>query len=261
MPDPTAFAGIGTRARALDDRSIRREPGQWWAEQRRAGSGPSLYSPDTIVRGDFPGSFKLPGTNTSLRVGGFVHLDGIFDFNPIGSTTDFVTSTIPLDGSTGDNTRFSIRQSRLFVRSATPSDYGDVVTYLEWDFFKRRDEDAVFPSPDFNLRQAYVQVGNWMLGQTWSTFMDPTVFPIVIDYRGPNAMVYLRPAMVRWNPELTDCLSMAVAIESPASDVTLLDDYQPSQPAPDLASNVRWEDHWGHVQLAHIYRTIGAQVD
>src|SRR5215469_1052143 len=36
--------------------------------------------------GSFPNSFLIPGTNTSLRVGGFVKLDAWYDFSVHGDT-------------------------------------------------------------------------------------------------------------------------------------------------------------------------------
>ena len=38
-----------------------------------------------VVRGLVPGSFLVPGTNTSFRFRGFVRLMGLYDFDPIGS--------------------------------------------------------------------------------------------------------------------------------------------------------------------------------
>lgn len=37
-----------------------------------------------VVRGLVPGSFLVPGTNTSFRMRGFVRLMGFYDFDPIG---------------------------------------------------------------------------------------------------------------------------------------------------------------------------------
>src|SRR5262249_26586097 len=37
-----------------------------------------------VARGLFPGSFLVPGTDTSFRLRGFVRLVGLYDFNPIG---------------------------------------------------------------------------------------------------------------------------------------------------------------------------------
>src|SRR4029079_18276206 len=55
------------------------------------GGEPRLTTPDFFdinkfaSEGDFPGSFRIPGTKTSFQIGGFVQLDTIFDTKPIGN--------------------------------------------------------------------------------------------------------------------------------------------------------------------------------
>ena len=56
-----------------------------------------------VTRGIVPGSFLVPGTNTSFRLRGFVRLTGMYDFNPIGSQDSFVTNTIPAPQQGGQN--------------------------------------------------------------------------------------------------------------------------------------------------------------
>jgi hypothetical protein len=64
------------------------------------------------------------------------------------------------------------------------------------------------------LRQAYLQYGRWLVGQTWSNFMDPATLPETADYIGPtDGTVFVREPMVRYtvggwsfsaeNPETT----------------------------------------------------------
>src|SRR5262245_33536751 len=56
-----------------------------------------------VARGMYPGSFLAPGTNTSFRFRGFVRLAALYDFDPIGSTDSFVTNTIPVPQTVGQN--------------------------------------------------------------------------------------------------------------------------------------------------------------
>jgi diadenosine tetraphosphatase ApaH/serine/threonine PP2A family protein phosphatase len=56
-----------------------------------------------VTRGMMPGSFLVPGTNTSFRIRGFVRGTAIYDFQPIGSRDDFVTNTIPVPQENGEN--------------------------------------------------------------------------------------------------------------------------------------------------------------
>src|SRR5262249_60364452 len=74
-----------------------------------------------VTRGLFPGSFLVPGTNTSFRFRGFVRLTGLYDFNPIGSRDDFVTNTIPVPQQVGQNKNFSARYSPIGLDTWTPN--------------------------------------------------------------------------------------------------------------------------------------------
>ena len=71
-----------------------------------------------LSEGEFPGSFKLPGTNTSLGFHGYAKLDIIRDLNAFqGGSLSF--PAIPLDGTAAARrqgaTRLHTRQSRFKI--------------------------------------------------------------------------------------------------------------------------------------------------
>lgn len=47
-----------------------------------------------LQKGSFPGSYLLPGTHVSVRVGGYLEVDVIHDFNAIGSGDSFDPRTM-----------------------------------------------------------------------------------------------------------------------------------------------------------------------
>ena len=47
-------------------------------------SQPAVIPANVVTGGDFPRSFKLPGSNTSLKFGGYVKLDAIYDVDQKG---------------------------------------------------------------------------------------------------------------------------------------------------------------------------------
>ena len=107
------------------------------------GGQPRLTTPDFFdlnkyaSQGDFPGSLLIPGTKTSIQIGGYVQLDTIRDSDRTGNDDAFVVSSIPTGESKAGagNTNFNIRQTRLFLKTQTPtSNWGDLVTYVEVDF-------------------------------------------------------------------------------------------------------------------------------
>ncbi len=224
-------------------------------EQRPAGTTPRWFDVHKYAAGgDFPGSIMIPGTKISFQVGGFAQLDAIFDTNNIGSQDSFIVSTIPTDLETAGQTNFSVRQTRVFVKSSAPTDWGEFVTYVEGDFFGP-------DGTDFRVRHAYGEVGDKVRvlgGQTWTTFMDASTYPAIFDYQGPNGMVLVRQPMVRLTAGLEEGWEVAVAVEDPQPSITPTPGLAGESTArwPDFTGNVRWSPEWGHLQLAGILREL-----
>ena len=58
----------------------------------------------------FPGYFKLPGTSTLLRIGGYAKTDFIYDPKPAGNLDSFIPATIPIPApATYTNSTVSVR--------------------------------------------------------------------------------------------------------------------------------------------------------
>lgn len=206
------------------------------------------------AEGTFPGSITLPGTNISIQIGGFVQVDAIADTNAIGSKDSFVVSSIPTSGEAAGQSNISARQTRLFVRTSTPTGVGPLVTLLEGDFFGP-------DGTDFRLRHAYGEFGEkhrFLGGQTWSTFMDASVYPAIFDYQGPNGMVLVRQPMLRYTAQLSDQLALAVAIEDPNPDLSEDAAVTGSSSSlwPDLTAHARWTGAHAHLQAAGIIRQL-----
>ena len=52
---------------------------------------------DVVSAGEFPGSFRIPGTDAAMKIGGQVRFTGVNSFDAIGSEDRFVTSSIPIE--------------------------------------------------------------------------------------------------------------------------------------------------------------------
>ena len=209
----------------------------------------NLVDTHPVTKDDFPGSWCIPGTATRLKLGGYVKLDAIYDFNEIGNRFDFLTPTIPTTSDNGGRTTFHARQSRLFVDTRTPTSIGKLRTYIEVDFFGNANT--------LRLRHAYGETPHLLAGQTWTTFMDISANPFTLDFEGPPGMVFRRQAQLRFKLPLTKQLKMAFAVENPSSAVDFVGGGDNLDPSPDFISNVRYEGSRGHIQLAGIVRDIG----
>lgn len=204
----------------------------------------------------YHGFFHLPGTQTLLKIGGYFKTDFIYDFKPAGNSDAFVPSSIPIPQVVGvNNSTVSVRPTRLSLDFRVPTaKIGDVRFYVEGDLFGTN-------STTPRLRHAYAQARNFLIGQTFSNFMDPDGFPDTLDFQGPNGMVSIRNPQLRYGFGLRSGTTLYVSVEKPSSDVifkTPQFSAQPNAPSPDGAVRLRQEFEGGHFQVAGIFRSIAA---
>lgn len=207
----------------------------------------------------------------SFEIYGFAQADGIYDFGRMNPDWDdaFRPSKIAnpagIYGSDGQAS-FSVKQSRFGIKGTMPTADGyDPITFkFEFDLFGTGVDAG---QTTFRLRYAYGEWGQFLAGQTTSVFMDLDVFPNVIDYWGPNGMVFWRNVQFRWTPYRTGSSEFAVALEQPSNDVDSgqIREYDPelggniqgNETMPNLAAHFKTKGDWGHVQVAGLLRDIG----
>ncbi len=114
------------------------------------------------------------------------------------------------------------------------------------------------------LRQAWGQWKNFGAGLTNSTFMDADVFPNILDYWGPNGMLFFRNVQLFWAPYNRGDSSVRFAIEAPGAsgdagvvaDRVELQNVKGRFPAPDFTAHWRVGRGWGHFQVGGALRYI-----
>jgi hypothetical protein len=161
---------------------------------------------------------------------------------------------------TDGNAYFSVRQTRLGVKSSTPTDLGELKTQFEFEMFGTGVDAG---QTTIRLRHAYGELGAVGAGQYWSPFMDIDVFPNSLEYWGPNGMVFFRNVQVRFMPMKGDN-RLTLALERPGASADAgvyagrveLDDVAPRFPVPDLSGEYRVSRPWGYVEAAGILRYI-----
>lgn len=186
-----------------------------------------------VSKGEEDGTFKLPGSETSVGVYGFIHVDAYKDMK--GRTADwaFEPGTIAIENDPSgfnDDTRtgkFNItpRVTRFGVKTHTPTDMGALRTKLEFDFYEYGDNNYKMGfNNSFNprLRHAYGELeadwGTLLVGQTWSTFMNDAA-PETVDFNGHGSVQIQRQPMVRLSHDYGAAGTIAVAVENSASMV------------------------------------------
>ncbi len=206
-----------------------------------------------------------PPSKPTFEIYGFAMLDIGHDFkqiNPNWSDTMRVTKLPSFEDQFGrDNNTFAgVRQSRLGVRSSTPTPLGDLKTTFEFELFGTGVDEG---QTTFRLRHAYGELGEFGAGQTWSPFMDPDVFPNSLEYWGPTGMVFFRNVQVRWMP-IRGEHEVTLALERPGasgdqgvySDRIELQNIRARFPLPDFSGSYKYTQDWGYVRAAGMLRLI-----
>jgi hypothetical protein len=203
----------------------------------------------------YPNYFRLPGTQTLLRIGGYFKTDFIYDLKPPGNTDSFIPSSFPIPTpATVNNTTVSVRPTRMNLDFLIPVSSSSVRFFLEFDMFG---SSATTP----RLRHAYAQVKNVLLGQSFSTFMDPDAGPDTLDFQGPNSQVTIRNPQLRYSIPVGEKTSLSFSVEKASSDVLFTTPQfkdLPNNPTPDAAVNIRHDYESGHVQFSGLFRDVAA---
>ncbi|MBS1213419.1 MAG: porin, partial [Proteobacteria bacterium] len=177
-----------------------------------------------VTVGDTKGTFKIPGTNTSLGFGGMAKLDT--NYSSISAGRDragdqiLIVSQIPVSSARlGENsqTTFHAKDSRLWFKSFTPSSWGDINTFVELDFFGSSETYTYTP----RVRHAYGSIGNFLGGFTWSTFLNTAAIPETLDNDATaGSLTNMRQPLVRWTQPFNwdgKALEFQAALEAPQS--------------------------------------------
>jgi hypothetical protein len=207
----------------------------------------------------------------SFNIYGFAEADAIYDFGRMNPDWDDAYRPSKIANPEGEygsdgQASVSVKQSRFGVKGTMPTAEGhDPISFkFEFDLFGVGSDAG---QTTFRLRHAYGEWGSLLAGQTNSIFMDIDVFPNVIDYWGPDGMVFWRNVQIRWTPWKTEHSSFAIGIEEPSNDVdpgqirefdpALGDNIQGDEKVPNLAAHWNTSGDWGHVQVAGILRDLG----
>jgi len=220
-----------------------------------------------------PGYLSLPGTDTKLRVYGTVWLNSWYYFNQnLKENGALVASwTNPLNATESPDHQFGMtaKNSRFGLTTATPSArWGDIVTVVEMDFSK---EHAKNGGP--NLRHAYLTLGRWTAGHTWSNWLDLDGTGSTVDMSGPIGQACNgtgRFTQLRYTAPLTKSSTLAFSLEQNANGWEKFNDVTPANLAetnkttkpdaryPSLVGAYTFSDTWGHVGLRALGQNYGA---
>jgi len=210
----------------------------------------------------------VPGAAAGSRFtfGGFVKVEGITTNTSDGELADssvgrdlYVPGAIPV-GAADESTDFNghAKFSRLWfeVNSATASG-GKAGAHVEFDFFgSALGDQRATNTYGASIRHAYAFWDAWLIGQTWSNFMDAGALTESTDLIGPtDGTVFVREPQVRYTRG-----PWSFSLENPESTITPFhggariasDDNN----VPDFTAKYTWKGAWGSMSLAGLVRQI-----
>jgi len=209
----------------------------------------SQDSANTFDEDSFPNSTMIPATNAAWKLGGFVKMNLVNTFDPLGSDDRFIAGSIPVpQESSTTQTQMTVSQSRLNYELRDKTKFGTMRAYVEGDF--AGDGDT------FRLRHAFGQFKDVLAGKTWSVFQDTDAAPEELDFEGINGAVNVRQAQVRYSPNFGENWNAVFSLEDPNPEVT---GGTATSRIPDVVASLQrtWFDRW-HIRSSAILRQITA---
>lgn len=164
------------------------------------------------------------------------------------------------DGHSTDDAFQMYGYGRVNFDARTSTEYGTVRAFVEMQAY---DDDARTGGP-FELRHAFVQLGNWAFGKTWSVFLHLDSSPVYSDFVTVTGDNYIRRNQIRYTQSFGNGLSTTIAIEDqnydapyalnatgifltpPGANFVVND----RNDLPDVVANIFVEGEWGNAQLS-----------
>ncbi|KJS28961.1 MAG: hypothetical protein VR64_22165 [Desulfatitalea sp. BRH_c12] len=207
-------------------------------------------------------TFQVPGTNTTLDVGGYVKLDMIYNDVSSGDNSqlniEYLPGFIPVDGTEEgkDELVFNARESRLRVRTTTPTALGPLVAHFEGDFDTEDQGNQGFTNGhEFRLRHAYGTLKGFLFGQTWSLFMHLESYPELNDFGGPTGALFVRQPQLRYTWALNDSNTLEFSLENAETREATLGNTDDDD-MPDFITRYSINPSWGNLSAAVIARHL-----
>jgi hypothetical protein len=215
-------------------------------DPRTAGRLRAAASAASEPQSAIPGGILIPGTTTSVHLYGIAEAHAIHDVKQSSSPDVFSDLTFqPLNSAGGQTgkTQFTAETSRIGFESSTPAPHGPITTKIEADFYSYGTDNRNV----FRLRHAYGEYDGWLVGQTWSTFMDVDDLPETIDFNGPIGAPFSRRAMVRY--AFGDATTSALVTFAAEDPVDQFGGGSANERMPQLVARLDKTFSWGAVNL------------
>ncbi|WP_299266428.1 DcaP family trimeric outer membrane transporter [uncultured Psychrosphaera sp.] len=204
----------------------------------------TILSTTVLFSGASTAAYEIKvNDDETIKFGGFIKVDGRHVTGNV-AYQDFWIGTGTVLTEDASQTKFSVRESRI---NTTYTGYG-VTAFIEMDFYGSGGNEVISNSSNPRLRHAMIKYEDFVIGQTWTTFMNTSALAETVDFAG--AMVgeaFVRNTQVRYSKN-----GFSVALENPESyggDPT-------NDSMPDIIAKYQFKGDWGNVSVAALVRQL-----
>lgn len=223
------------------------------------------------------GYIAIPGTNSAIKIGGRIKMDGVYNGGNSGEVSggNMSARALSIKGANSKASRSghfngTAQGSQFEINSLSKTSKGDVKAKIQFDFFGANSAAGAGSSSTsthygLRLRQAYAEWNSLLVGQTETNFQDADLMPQALDNVGGLTTLQRRP-QARWTQKLNDCLKLSVSAERGDTDYMAQNlgaannAHNGKSSLPDLTARLRYEGKMGFVSLGGIYRQLQVNV-
>ena len=225
--------------------------------------------PPAITAASTPPASGFMAGSTRVGYGGFIDVDAhVTDFSdgdiaPTSIARDFYIPGVTPVGGSGDSepdTDMTAQATRFFFTTETPTDHGPVTSRIEFDFLgSPGGNERVSNSYNPRLRTAWAQIGNWRIGQDWTTFQNTSAIPESASFLiASDGMIFGRQAQIRYTNG-----PFQFAVENPDTTVTLFGGGGRIDAGdgvlPDLVARYNLKGDFGNIAFAALGRNLSVE--
>lgn len=212
--------------------------------------------------------------NTTFKLGGFVKVVASYSHYSDGAVANgalgkefHLPQQIPVgQGYSSNDLIGHARQTRMVFSSSTPLGGKDLKSVIEFDFAlaaapagAQRSTNPYTPT----FRRGFISYGNWLIGQEWTTFQNPALFPESTDFIGAtDGSIFVRQMMVQYKQPLGNGLALLVSAENPQTETLASNSADGSyvdrdnDRMPDFVAKLAYTGGLGELHLAGIVRKL-----
>jgi len=179
-----------------------------------------------------------------ISFGGYIKADARYVDGEVGYRDFWLGAGTATAGADQSRVRLFANESRFNMKYT----HGDVMGFIELDFWGGGGNEIVSNSANPRLRHAFIKYKNYVVGQTWTTFMNTSAIPETADFAGPAmGLAFIRQGQVRYTSG-----NLQVSLENPfthGGDASQND-------LPDVVAKYNFKGDWGNVSVAGLARQL-----